>query len=70
MLKTNVHLSKIEKGYKEFKFQYNKQPVEENLIRRAGKTTIQILYDEGLFDKYANSEEVLKNFLLTTRRNS
>ena len=28
------------------------------------KTTVQILHDEGLFDKYANADEVLKNLLL------
>ena len=32
------------------------------------KTTFQILYDKGLFDYYAYAEEVLKNFLFTTRR--
>ena len=35
------------------------------------KTTIQILYGRGLlgvFDKYANAEEVLKNFMFVTRR--
>ena len=31
------------------------------------KTTIQILYDKGLFDNYANADEVLEDFLLTTR---
>ena len=32
------------------------------------KTTIQILYDRGLFDNFQNAEEVLKDFLFTTRR--
>ena len=32
------------------------------------KTIIQILYDEGLFDKNANSDKVLEDFLYTTRR--
>ena len=32
------------------------------------KTTIQILYDKGLFDNYQNADKVLKNFLFTTRR--
>ena len=68
MLKINGHLSKLEKGFNEFKLQYNKQHVEEILIQRAVKTTIQILYDKGLFDNYANADEVLEDFLFTTRR--
>ena len=32
------------------------------------KTTLQILYDKGLFDIYANNDKVLEVFLLTTRR--
>ena len=32
------------------------------------KTTIQILYDKGLFDNFQNADEVLKDFLFTTRR--
>ena len=27
-----------------------------------------MLYDEGLFDKYANADKVLEDFLFTTRR--
>ena len=68
LLKINAHLSKLEKDFNEFKKQYNKQSVEEILIQRAVKTTIQILYDKGLFDNYANADEVLENFLFTTRR--
>ena len=68
LLKINGHLSKIEKHYNEFKKQYNKQSVEEILIQRAVKTTIQILYDKGLFDNYANADKVLEDFLFTTRR--
>ena len=49
------------------KKQYNKQSVEEILIQRAVKTTIQILYDKGLFDNYANADKVLEDFLFTTR---
>ena len=45
LLKVNSHLSKLEKKINEFNLQYNKQPVEEILIQRAAKTTIQILYD-------------------------
>ena len=68
LLKIDGHLSKLEKDYNEFKLQYNKQNVEDILIRRAVKTTIQILYDKGLFDNYANADKVLEDFLFTTRR--
>ena len=68
LLKINGHLSKLEKDFNEFKKQYNKQSVEEILVQRAVKTTIQILYDKGLFDKYANADKVLEDFLFTTRR--
>ena len=68
LLKINGHLSKLEKVFNEFKKQYNKQSVEEILIPRAVKTTLQILYDKGLFDNYANADKVLEAFLLTTRR--
>ena len=68
LLKIDGHLSKIEKDYNEFKLQYNKQSIENILIQRAVKTTIQILYDRGLFDNFQNAEEVLKDFLFTTRR--
>ena len=67
-LKINGHISKLEKDYNEFKLQYNKQSVEEILIQRAVKTTIQILYDRGLFDNYQNADKVLEDFLFTTRR--
>ena len=66
--KIDGHIAYIEKDYNEFKQQYNKQSVEEILIQRAAKTTIQILYDKGLFDNYANADEVLEVFLFTTRR--
>ena len=68
MLKIDGHLSKLEKDYNEFKLQYNKQNVEDNLVQRAVKTTIQILYDKGLFDNYANADKVLEDFLITSRR--
>ena len=68
LLKMDGHLSKLEKDFNEFKLQYNKQSVEEILIQRAVKTTIQILYDNGLFDNYANADKVLEDFLFTTRR--
>ena len=68
LLKINGHLSLLEKDYNEFKLQYNKQSVENILIQRAVKTTIQILYDKGLFDNFANADKVLEDFLFVTRR--
>ena len=68
LLKRDGHLSKLEKDFNEFKLEYNKQNVEDNLIQRAVKTTIQILYDKGLFDKSQNADKVLEDFLFTTRR--
>ena len=68
LLKKDGHLSILEKDYNEFKIQYKKRNVEEILIQRAVKTTIQIFYDRGLFDNFQNAEEVLKDFLFTTRR--
>ena len=68
LLKINDNLSKLEKDYKEFKLQYNKQSAEEILVQRAVKTTIQVLYDKGLFDKFQNADKVLEDFLFTTRR--
>ena len=68
LLKINSHLSKLEKDFNEFKLQYNKQSIEEILIQRAVKTTIQILYDKGLFDNFQNADKVLEDFLFTTRR--
>ena len=66
--KIDGHISYIEKDYNEFKKQYNKQSVEEILIQKAVKTTKQILYDKGLFDKYDNADKVLEDFLFVTRR--
>ena len=68
LLKIDGHLSKLEKDYNEFNKQYDKQNVEDILIQRAVKTTIQILYDKGLFDNYDNADKVLEDFLFTTRR--
>ena len=68
LLKIDGHISKLEKDFNEFKLQYNKQNVEDILIQRAVKTTIQILYDKGLFDNYANADKVLEDFLFVTRR--
>ena len=66
-LKINGHLSKLEENYNEFKIQYNKQSVEEVLIQRAVKTTIQILYEKGLFDAFPNADNFLKDVLFVTR---
>ena len=68
LIKINGHSSKLEKDYNEFQLQYNKQNVEEILIQRAVKTTIQTLYDKGLFDNFQNADNVLADFLFTTRR--
>ena len=32
------------------------------------KTTIQFLYDKGLFDAFPNADKVLKDFLFANRR--
>ena len=42
-LKKDGHLSKLQKNFNDFKLQNNKQNVEDILIQRAVKTTIQIL---------------------------
>ena len=68
LIKINGHISKLEKDFNEFKLEYNKQNVEDILIQRAVKTTIQILYDKSLFDNYANADKVLEDFLFVTRR--
>ena len=66
--KIDGHIAYIEKDYNKYKKQYNKQSVEEILIQRAVKTTIQTLNDKGLFDNYANADKVLEDLLFTTRR--
>ena len=66
--KIDGHISYIEKDYNEFKLQYNKQSVKDILVQRAVKTTIQILYDKGLFDNFQNADKVLEDFLFTTKR--
>ena len=68
LLKIDGHLSKLEKDYNELILKYNKQNVESVLLQRAVKTTIQILYDKGLFDNFQNADKVLEDFLFTTRR--
>ena len=64
----NGPLSKLEKDYNEFKLHYNKQSIEEVLIQTALKTTVEKLYDKGLFDNYDNADEVSKFFLLLTQK--
>ena len=66
--KIDGHISYIEKDYNGFKLQYNKRSIEDILIQRAVKSTIQILYDKGLFDNYANADNVIKIFFTTRRR--
>ena len=68
IFKTDDHLSLLEKDYNDFKLQYNRQSVEEFLIQRALKTTIQIRYDKKLFDNFVTAVEVLKEFMFVTRR--
>ena len=60
------HISFTEKNYIEFRDleRFN----EGVLIEKAVKTTIQILYDKVLFDKYNNADEALKDYQLFERR--
>ena len=60
--KTDGHISYVEKDYNEFISQYNKQSIKEILVQRTVKTTIQFLYDKGLFDNSANAHKVLPDF--------
>ena len=66
--KTQGQISCFEKSYNEFKLQNNKQFVEEILIQTAVKTTIQILYDKGLFDTFPNADSVVQELLFVIRR--
>ena len=66
--KVDGHISYIENDYNVFKLQYNKQSVEEVLVQRAVKTTLQVLYGKGLFDVFPNADKASKDFLFTTRR--
>ena len=66
--KIDGRISYIEKDYNEYKLQYNKQSVEDILVQRAVKTTIQIFYDKGILDNYANADKVLEDISCTTRR--
>ena len=66
--KRDGHLSSSEKDYNEFKKLTNKQSMEEILIQRAVKTTIQTLYDESFFDSFPNADAVSIDFLFVQRR--
>ena len=66
--KLKGHIAYIQTDQNEFKLLSDKQSVEEVLIQRAFKMTIQILYDKGLFDNYNNADEVLSKFLFIERR--
>ena len=50
--KIDGHIPYIEKDYNEFKLQYNKQSVEDILIQRFVKTTIQMFYDKELIKNF------------------
>ena len=68
--KIESHISYKGKKYSEFKLLSNKQSVEEVLIEKAVKTTIQVLHNKGLFDnyKYGNAHQVLKDYFFGRRR--
>ena len=66
LMKIKGHLSLLEKDQNEVKLQHNKKSLE-NLIQRAVKTTIQILYDKSLFDSLPNANQGLKIVLFVTR---
>ena len=68
LIKINGLLSSLEKDYKEFKLQNNKQSVEAVLVQKAVKTNVQTLNDKGLFGNYANVDKDLEDFLFTKRR--
>ena len=60
----NGHISFIEKDYIEFMdlSWCNKQTDEEFLIETAVKMAIQKIYHRGLFTRYDNADEVLKDY--------
>ena len=66
--KIDGHESLLEKDYNEFQTLSRKQSVEERLVQRAVKTTIQVLYDKGSFGIFPNADKVLKDLLLVQRR--
>ena len=51
-------MSFLIKDCNDFKLQYSKQSGDEVLVQRAVTTTIQILYDKGIFDKFPNADDV------------
>ena len=58
----------LENDYIEFRLEYNKQSLQEILYQKVVKTTIQKLFDTGLFDSFSNADKVLKDSLFVTRR--
>ena len=50
----------MEEKYSEYKLRKNQQFVKEVLIEKPVNTTIQIIYDKGIFDKYDSADEVMK----------
>ena len=66
--KINDKKTLLDKDYKEYKLHYNKQSVEEYLIQRAIKTTIQKLYHRGLFASFPNADKVLKELQFVVGR--
>ena len=64
--KKEGQISYIGKDYNEFKLHNNKQSLEDLPIEKAVRTTIQILYDKGLFDHYNNGDayNLLKDYSL------
>ena len=67
-MKLKGHLSLLAKDYNEVKLHYDKQSVEEILIPRAVKITLETLFRKGFFDISPSAEAVLKGFLSVTRR--
>ena len=68
LYKVEGHISYIKKDYNEYKMLNNKQSVEEVLIQKTVKTTLQILYDKSLFGNYDKAKTVFKDFLYVERR--
>ena len=60
--KVQNHRTYIEKDYNELKLRNDKQS-EEILVEKAVKPIFQTLYDNGLFDKKDNANEILKDYL-------
>ena len=68
LLEINGHFSFLEKDYNEVELQINKQSLKDILIQRAVTTTVQILLDIDLLDKYANADKVLNVFFVYHKR--